>query len=215
MKDKNLVQNTALYLKNQILNFKMLPGVKISDKEVAQQLGISRSPVREALIQLAEQGLVDVRYNKGVTVKDFSIKEVEDLYTLRAALESLAVNLTTKNMDQRKLRALESLLNSYTKIIHDNDPVAFNNADQKFHELIAIYSDNQPLAQHLKNLQGQVRLIRRYEHLRATSFQETYDEHSEILHHISASNSAKAQRAMSAHILRSMRVIVHILKQNQ
>ncbi|RPI67775.1 MAG: FCD domain-containing protein, partial [Geobacteraceae bacterium] len=70
-------------------------------------------------------------------------------------------------------------------------------------------------AQHLKNLQGQVRLIRRYEHLRETSFQETYDEHSEILHHISASNSAKAQRAMSAHILRSMRVIVHILKQNQ
>ncbi|RPJ03771.1 MAG: GntR family transcriptional regulator, partial [Deltaproteobacteria bacterium] len=135
MKDKHLVQNTALYLKNQILNFKLLPGVKISDKEVAQQLGISRSPVREALIQLAEQGLVDVRYNKGVTVKGFSIKEVEDLYTLRAALESLAVNLTTKNMDQRKLRALESLLNSYTKIIHDNDPVAFNNADQKFHEL--------------------------------------------------------------------------------
>jgi DNA-binding GntR family transcriptional regulator len=215
MKDKNLVENTSLFLKNQILNFKLLPGVKISDKEIAQLLGISRSPVREALIHLAEQGLVESRYNRGFTVKAFSIKEVGDLYTLRAALENLAVQLTTKNMDEDKLQTLKDVLNSYPKILHNNDLIAFNNADQKFHELIAVYSDNWPLSQNLKNLQGQVRLIRRYEYLRATSFQETYNEHSEILQYMSEAKSSKAQRAMSAHILRSMRVIINILKQNQ
>ena len=111
MNKRALTHESLLWLKKQILTFKLLPGVRISDKEVAEQLGISCSPVREALIHLAEQGLVEGRHNRGFTVKMFSIKEIEDLYTLRATLESMAVRPTWKPMSPSTplLRRLRSV----------------------------------------------------------------------------------------------------------
>ena len=214
MNKSGLTHESLSWLKNQILTFKLLPGVRISDKEVAEQLGISRSPVREALIHLAEQGLVEGRHNRGFTVKMFSIKEIEDLYTLRATLESMAVRLTTRHMDGEKAKNFQDLLDSYPTLMKNHDLVGFNDADEKFHALIAEYSDNRLLAQNMKNLQGQIRLARRYDHLRATSFQETYDEHHDILRHMIAGEAVKAQRAMSRHILRSMKAIINMLQQN-
>lgn len=213
MRKSDLAQEVLTRLKAQILTFKLLPGVRISDKDVAEELGISRTPVREALIHLAEQGLVEARHNRGFTVKVFSIKEIEDLYTLRATLESMAVGLTTRSMDPEKEKSLRSILSTYPALMRAHDVVGFNDADEAFHDLIAAYSNNQLLLQTLKSLQGQVRIVRRYDHLRSTSFQETYDEHEEILNWMVRGESNRAQKAVARHILRSMKIIIKVLGQ--
>ena len=198
-------------IKQRILNFHLSPGVKISDKDVAQAMGISRTPVREALNRLAEQGLVESRPNRGFTVKAFSRKEVRDHYMLRESLESLAVKLTTGHLNQPRIRAFRDLLKTYPSLMKSQDLARFNDADERFHDLIALYSGNSVLYETLQNLQGKIRIIRRYDHIRSTSFRETLEEHRQILDWMIKGQAAKAEKAMSKHILNSMKVVMKIL----
>jgi len=198
-------------LKQRILNFHLSPGVKISDKEVAEGMGVSRTPVREALNRLAEQGLVEFRPNRGFTVKVFSRKEVEDHYRLRESLESLSVTLTSQHLDKEKVRVLRDLVESYPALMNSHDLARFNDADEQFHDLIALYSGNSALYEALRNLQGRIRIIRRYDHIRSTSFRETYEEHKQILNDMVKGEVGKARKAMSDHILTSMKTVMKTL----
>ena len=199
------------YLKGRILNFSLLPGVKISDEETAKVFGTSRSPVREALNRLVEQGLVESRPNRGFTVKVFTRKEVEDHYMLREALECLAVRLATQSMDTKKIKSLEDLLATYPAIMKSEDIARFNEFDERFHDLIALYSNNVALHRALQNLHGIIRVIRRYDHIRVGSFQDTFEEHQLILKHMVRKDIERAVKLMSSHILNSMKLVMRIV----
>jgi DNA-binding GntR family transcriptional regulator len=208
---KDIATQAYKYIKQRILTFQYLPGVKISDEEVANALGTSRTPVREALNRLSEQGLVVSRPNRGFTVKVFSKKEVEEHYRLRDTLESLAVSLAIQHLDKDRIRVLRDLIDSYPSLMKSKDIARFNDADEQFHDLIALYSDNSALYEALFNLQGKIRIIRRYDHLRAMSFQETYEEHKQILSYMIKMDVVKAKKAMTDHILNSMKAVMNIL----
>ncbi|UCF92527.1 MAG: GntR family transcriptional regulator [Desulfobacterales bacterium] len=209
---ENLTLKVMQDLKAQIFNFKLLPGVRISDKEVAQKMGMSRSPVREALVRLSEQGLVKSRHNRGFTVRDFSVQEVEDLYTLREAIEVLAVRLALQRLDKKKTQSLQQHLDRYPFLMESSGLMKFNEVDEEFHDLIATYSGNELLTQNWKSLHGQIRIVRRYDYLRPNSFRETYADHSQIFEHMRHGETSKAQKCMSRHIIKSMRIIIKMLK---
>lgn len=202
------------YIKNRILNFTYLPGVKISDDEIAKSLGTSRTPVREALNRLVEQGLVVSRPNRGFIVKVFTRKEIADHYILREALECLAVRLAIQFIDSEEIISLKSLLSTYPSIMKSKDLTYFNEADERFHDLIAQYSRNAALYKTLANLHGLIRIIRRYDHIRVNSFQETYREHQAILEQIIRKDPKKATKAMSSHILNSMKLVMKIVPED-
>ena len=212
MNSENLTMKVMQDLKNQIFTFKILPGVRISDKEVAQKMAMSRSPVREALVRLSEQGLVKSQHNRGFTVREFSVKEIEDLYTLREAIEVLAVRLTIEHLDESKIHTLQQHLDRYPNLIEHSGLIKFNEVDEEFHDLIATYSENIILAQNWKSLHGQIRIVRRYDYLRPNSFLETYEDHSGIFEHILNGETSKAQKSMSNHIVKSMKIIIKMLK---
>jgi DNA-binding GntR family transcriptional regulator len=213
MSKKDLTARVYQEVRSRILNFRYHPGFKFSDEEIATEIGSSRTPVREALNRLAEQGLVDARPNKGFWVKTFSKKEVEDLYVLRDALEGLAISLTIKNLDAKKSEALKKLLESYPKLMEGRELSRLNDADEKFHDLIALYSGNSALYDTLKNLSGKIRIIRRYDHLRPTSFKETYEEHWQVLNHMLNGELSRAKKSMSKHIIGSMKTVLKVLPQ--
>jgi len=202
---------TLDYIKGRILNFLLLPGVKISDDEIAKTLGTSRSPVREALSRLVEQGLVESRPNRGFIVKVYTRKEVADHYMLREALECLAVRLAIQSMDREKIKSFKDLLATYAAIMKSQDIARFNEVDERFHDLIALYSNNVALYEALQNLHGRIRIIRRYDHLRAGSFQETYEEHRLILKYMVRKDIRRAVKLMSFHILNSMKTVMRIV----
>ena len=87
--------------------------MKISDKEVALKMAISRTPVREALVRLSEQGLVRFHHNRGFKVRSFTPKDVDNLYTLRESLERLAVRQAIANLNNDRIQALKSLVDKY------------------------------------------------------------------------------------------------------
>ncbi len=199
------------YIKNRILNFSLLPGVKISDEEVAKVFGISRSPVREALNRLVEQGLVEYRPNRGFTVKVFTRKEVQDHYLLREALECLAVRLATESMGKEEIKSLEDLLETYPAVMEAQDIAGYNEWDERFHDLIALYSNNTALHRAIRNLHGIIRIMRRYDHIRAGSLQHTFEEHQLILKCMVEKDVEEALKTMSYHILKSMNLVMSIV----
>ena len=199
------------HLRSQILNFTLLPGMKISDDEIAKALAMSRTPVREALNRLMDQGLVEARHNRGFVVKIFTKKEVEDNYILRESLECLAVRLAIPMLDPGKIGTFQELLSTYPDVMKSNNLAQYNQVDEQFHHLIAKYSANSVLYDTLQNIQGRIRIIRRYDHLRTTSFLETYEEHEKILNQMIQRDTQRAIEAMSQHILCSMKTVIETL----
>ncbi len=206
-----ITTNVLDYIKGRILSFSLLPGVKISDEEIAKVFGTSRSPVREALNRLVEQGLVEARPHRGFIVKAFKKKDVEDHYILRESLECLAVRLAIRTIDKKKTTALEKLLAKYPLVMRSYDLVRYSKADEEFHDHIALYSENTLLYETLRNLHERIHIIRRYDHLRVGSFEETYEEHRLILKHMTQRNVKQAVKAMSLHILKSMESVIQIV----
>lgn len=219
MNKKKLPSEIYLNLRSRILGFELHPGVKISDKEIAEELGTSRTPVREALIRLVDHGLVTSLHNKGFTVRKFFIKDVEDIYSLREALELLAVKLTLKNLDDSKIQAIQKLLDRYPELIASDNRNEFNKADEDFHMRIARFSNNHPLETQLNSLHDQLAVLRRYAHLlsndpREKYEEETYTQHQEIFRHMVENDLDAATQEMSAHIRASMNSVIETMKKN-
>ncbi|MFK5954229.1 MAG: GntR family transcriptional regulator [Desulfobacterium sp.] len=219
MNKKDLPNEIYSLLRSRILGFKILPGVKISDKDIAKELGVSRTPVREALIRLTGHGLVQSLHNKGFTVREFSAKDVQDIYILREALELLALKLTIQGLNDEKIQAFKTLLGGYPALIASRNRNEFNKADENFHKLIAEFSENLPLKMQMNSLQDQLAILRRYAHLlsedwRETYEEETYQQHQTIFEHIINNELTKAKQAMSRHIKASMNSVVAVLKEN-
>lgn len=212
---QNLTAKVSTNIRRRILNFTLPPGIKLSDEEIARELGISRTPVREALNRLAAEGLVEARLNRGFIVKVFDRKEVEDTYVLRERLETLAVELATHRLDEGKRKSLVELVDSTPKVIEARDLHGFNDTDERFHDLIALYSDNSALYKMLKNLQGKIRLIRRYDHLRPGSLEEAYEDHLDILDSMVRADVEEAARKMSLHIISSMEVVMKLMDERR
>lgn len=210
---KTLSEKVFDSIKTRILDFSYLPGVKLSDDEIAAELQLSRTPVREALNRLAELGLVEAKSNRGFWVKTFSEKEIEDLYILRDALECLAVKLTIERMNSGIEKALKGVLAGYPRLVKSGDLWSFNLADTHFHDMIARFSGNLALHETLRKLYDKIHIIRRYDHIRPGSLEKTYQGHLQILNYILNRDIRKSQKCMSKHILESMKIILKIKKQ--
>lgn len=219
MNKKNIPAEMYSLIRSRILSFKLLPGVKVSDKDIAKEFGTSRTPVREALIRLADHGLVTALHNKGFTVRQFSIKDVEDIYILREALEILAVKLTIKNYDKTLINKITKHVDTYPDLIASRNRNGFNKADEEFHLLIAQGSDNQSLIEQLNTLHDQLAVLRRYAHLLSNDpteayETETYTQHRQILNCIVKKDVQTAATLMSEHIFDSMDSVLDAMKQN-
>ncbi|MCG8615762.1 MAG: GntR family transcriptional regulator, partial [Desulfobacterales bacterium] len=133
MKNRNLTNRVYHDVRNRILNFQLLPGAKVSDKDIAQQMGISRSPVRQALFRLAEQGLLQTRPNKGFVVKVYSPEELQDLFVFREAMEVKAIDLAVKKLTDRDIDRLNRQVDTYLVSIGKNDIWKLNQMDRAIH----------------------------------------------------------------------------------
>jgi DNA-binding GntR family transcriptional regulator len=203
MNKENLKSEVYNYLKSAIINFKLLPGVKISDKEIALKMGISRTPVREALVRLSEQGLVRFHHNRGFKVRSFTPKDVDNLYTLRESLERLAVRQAITNLNNDRIQTLKSLVDKYLVIADTDNLIGLIESDEAFHDLIARYSENEQLINILQSLHGQIRISRRYDHLHKTNLQKTGEEHFQIIEQMAQGYTIQAEDSMSKHILKA------------
>jgi DNA-binding GntR family transcriptional regulator len=187
----------------QIANHELRPGDKLSDVHVSMELGVSRTPVREALQRLAQDGIVRAESRRGFYVASFSSQDVREIYDLRTALETLAVWLACSNVSDAEIDAAQRALDDVTQRMNTDDDTArdtFLKIDRDFHQLLLRNAHNGRLAASMNALQAQISVFQVYGiHLKSL-VTESIEHHQAILLALKHRDCQAAERAMEQHI---------------
>ena len=150
---RDVVFNT---LRDAILTGKLVPGERLMENQLADKLGVSRTPVREALRMLELENLVELVPRKGAQVLDMSEKDITNILEVRSALEGLATSVACKKMSKEDLQQLKNLEVDFEKAVADNDVEHFVDIDEDFHDLIFAATENDKLINIFRNLRIQL-----------------------------------------------------------
>lgn len=184
-------------LRDAIVQGKLQPGEHLKENELAEQMGVSRSPVREALRLLEQDGLVEAVPNQGCYVKTFDAKEIEEIFTLRAALENLAFELIIlgDKLSAADWKYLDLLTEKQKEAIQDQAFDQLTKLDMDFHEYFCEKADSGRLLQMWKSLRSQIQILF-YQRFRALEqVPQTVDtDHQVMLEILRAGDLEKIKR---------------------
>jgi DNA-binding GntR family transcriptional regulator len=174
------------------------PGARVKQVELAEQLGTSRVPVREALRELGERGLVDYHPRRGYRVSSLSLKSAEDIFSTRLALERLVAELLVARADLSATSTVATLLDRMAVAVHERDVSGVIEVDLGFHRGLAALADNKILDKVYRLVTERVRpalalMVPDELH------DELVDQHRRILGAITDRNLAEAEAALRAH----------------
>ncbi len=150
---RDVVFNT---LRDAILTGKLLPGERLMENQLADKLGVSRTPVREALRMLELENLVELVPRKGAQVLDMSEKDIVDILEVRSALEGLATSLACKKMKREDLQKLKAMEADFEQAVSERNVERFVEIDEEFHDAIFESTENVKLIQMFRNLRIQL-----------------------------------------------------------
>lgn len=190
-------------LRADILNNRYRPGQRLSEERIAQELEVSRTPVREALKRLHAEGLVEITPHRGAVVRDPSGEELAELSTVREVLEGLACRLAARSISNIELYTLERLMAEMEQAAAADrlgDLVEFNH---QFHETIWIASRNRYLAQQLRQLRQFIHRLQESTLSFPGRKDEAHREHQAIFDAIAAGNPEEAERLAREHLRRA------------
>lgn len=186
-------------IRHLIFNGTYRPGQRLKEVEISRELGISRAPVREAIQNLANEGVVELVTHKGAIVAEFDADEVRQLYEVREALEVMAAGLAARRASARQLEKLRELLDTTTAAIEGGASASYPR-DLDFHTRILEMARNPKLEEAASEVQAQVQLARSRSGSTPGRASVAYQEHEAVFEALQEKNSEKAERAMRKHI---------------
>ena len=186
-------------IKAAIFDFVLLPGEGFTESEIAERLGMSRTPVREALFRLELEGYVQVAYRSGWSVAPFDFRKLEDLYDLRIVLECTAVDRLCAAEPMPDLGLLKAtwLVPEKERLTDVTEVAAL---DEAFHSTIVAAAGNQAMARVHSDVTDGIRIVRRLDFTQPPRIAATYDEHAKILRAILARRAEPAKLMLRTHI---------------
>jgi DNA-binding GntR family transcriptional regulator len=200
LETRTLWQRVYDHLRSEILANRLPPSSELNEVALAATLGISRGPLREAIRQLAAEGLVTERPRHSAIVSALSRMEFVHAYQVREALEMLAVRLAVDRIEDREIAHLQRLTDEMERSAERNDPAAFFDANALFHEFLVQSSGNRKLAQMHQQLAGQMGRYQMPSLALRGSLHRSIAEHRAIIRAISARNAERATHLISEHI---------------
>ena len=209
---KSLEQSVFLRLEEEILNGDLKKGDTLTKNSLSARLGVSRTPVRAALHHLAEEGLVKIEANRGVTVVGVSEGDLIDIYTIRMRLEGLASRQAAKNISAKDLEELRESVELSEFYIRKRDTEHLKELDSKFHEIIYRASSNPRLDKILSELHRNIRVYRKLSLSVSDRLERSVEEHREILSAIESGNADEADRLTTDHIRQAMESVLSAAK---
>ena len=196
---KNLAESVYRALKSDIFEFRLLPGTRFSENEVASRTRVSRTPVREALFRLQREGYVQVHPKSGWSIRSLDFDLLDHLYDLRLVLESAAVERLCAGEPKAALAGLEKVwLVSPRSRLTDGARVA--RLDEEFHTTLVEAAGNPELARVHQSITERIRIVRRLDFTHPERVVYTYLEHGQILRAVLARRSARAVELLARHI---------------
>lgn len=198
--DASLRNKVFKYIKTQIINGSIGPGETLLESKLADELGVSRTPIREAIRLLEMEGLLETTAKKGAVVLGITQKDVEDIYAIRQLVEGLAARWAAEHLAPAELKELQKIfeLMEFYAQKHDVEEVA--ELDNRFHQLIYEATGSKILYLTLRNLHQYVQMARLKSLSMANRLPQTLAEHHAILEAFLAKDPDAAEKALTNHV---------------
>jgi len=187
-------------LRDSIIHGQLRPGEVYNEMVLAKDLGISRTPVREALLELSAQGLVTFLPRKGLIIKHFTRRDVEEIFELRRVIELAAIEKVAKSNPPCELSKLKRCLDDQRKAATKKDFTAFMKADREFHAGFCHLANNQRLVAIIENVRDLVHFMGMQGLSAKGRAEVVIKEHARVLEAVAERDSAKARKAMESHL---------------
>ncbi|HIT90893.1 MAG TPA: GntR family transcriptional regulator [Candidatus Merdenecus merdavium] len=209
---RDVVFNT---LRQAILKGELKPGERLMEIQLANRLGVSRTPIREAIRKLELEGLVLMIPRKGAEVAKITVKNLKDVLEVRRALEELAVQVACDHIDEEQLEDIKLAAKEFEEAVKNRDLSGLAESDIKFHDLIFQATTNQRLITILHNLREQMYRYR-VEYLKDSKAHEVLiKEHNEIVKALSERDKEAATLAIRGHIENQEKTIISNIEDNK
>lgn len=199
-------------LRKAILKGKLKPGERLMELTLANKLGVSRTPIREAIRKLELEGLVVMIPRKGAQVAKITEKDLNDVLEVRRGLEELSISMACERITQKALEELEEASRDFEEAVKGGDVTALAEADVRFHDIIYSATDNRRLNQIVNNLREQM-FRYRIEYLKEEDYrQQLVREHNAICKAIREQDFDRAKHLVCLHIDNQQQAIMESIK---
>ena len=202
-------------LRNAILNFQLLPGDRLVERDLCDLLGVSRTSVREALRHLESEGLVEYLDGKGPRVATITMEDAREIYELRCSLECMIVELFTVRASDEQMLDLEYSLRKLHSRLEAGEIVPILDAVNAFYDVLFEGSGNRTAANFLRQLQARISFLRATSVSQNNRYKDSSSEMAEIVEAIKTRDPAKAHEACLSHIKRAADVALKVLAEQQ
>lgn len=198
---QSLSEQVYNYIKRLILSGELKGGQKIPEEKIAQQFGVSRTPIREALRRLDEYGLVYLKPRSYGVVVELDPQEAEDVSQVRAQLEKLSARQLAENGTQEDFDVLEQIAKECEEALKAGDIATTFEKDSQFHLEIAKRTGNRHLFELFEKIDAKMQLLRLVLHLPHKDLNRFVAHHQPLLHHMRTHDKEAAETLMDRHIL--------------
>lgn len=207
---RDVVFNT---LREAILKGDLKPGERLMELQLAAKLGVSRTPIREAIRMLEQEGLAVTMPRKGAEVAKMTLKDMEDVLEIREALDELAVRIACEKITDEQMKRLTDAKDLFETSTRSGDVKMIAEADVSFHDVIYEATGNPKLETLLNNLREQVYRYR-VEYIKdPQNYPVLIREHEAILLALKERNVKKAERAMHEHVANQAVAVKNVIQQ--
>ncbi|NLJ75995.1 MAG: GntR family transcriptional regulator [Peptococcaceae bacterium] len=199
-------------LRKAIIHGKLRPGERLMEIQLAEEMGVSRTPVREAIRKLELDGFVVMVPRRGAYVAGVSVKDIADVFEVRSALEGLAAGLAAERITEEEMEELEKVI---YQISGEEDVLTVVKKDNEFHELIYTASRNRRLTQIIKNLSEQINRFRLTSLSVPGRLKIAVDEHKKIIEAICERDVDLANKLASEHMENAEQNLINAIREEE
>ena len=194
---------------------KLAPGTRLNEIELCNTMGVSRTPLREAIRSLATEGLIELQPNRGAIVSIVSQEDVTEILPIMASLEGLGGRLAAMHMDQSKIAQVRKIHDQMISHYKNNEVAKYFETNRLIHELITEGSGNQTLVDTINSLSAKVRRARFTAQMTKESWAKAVSEHEEMIAALEAQDPDRLEAILVQHVETKRATILGSIEQNQ
>lgn len=195
-------------IRQAIVDGRVVPGQRLKEEELAQQLGISRTPIREALLVLQTEGLVDAAPNRGATVRAYDLADLEDMYELRALLEGHAARLAASRVTPSQIEDLRASCGRFEMLLAGADLQALVKENAFFHETVLVAADSERLTGMVHQVIAMPLVYKSYIWYSPEQATASYHYHRQLTNVLERGDAQRAEFIMREHVYEARDVLI-------
>ena len=196
------------YLKKMIMRGDIPDNQRLSEGELVKMMGVSRTPIRQALERLEQQGFIRKLSYGGYEIKRLTRKDIEEIYGIRSVLESYAASLATKRITQATLRKLEQIIQRSRTALDNDDLSAFVELNTKFHDSLYQASGSEQLYLMIQNLGDYLHRYRKVILFLKSNRKDSLRDHETMMSGMRAGEADLVEKLVKEHVLRALKVVL-------